>query len=125
MTQITKEQVIGFLENLTILELNALVSDLETKWGVSAAATAVVSAGASAGAAVEEKTSFDVFLTDIGATKINVIKAVREATGLGLAEAKAFTEATLPKALKEGVDKASAEDLKKKLEAAGAKIEIK
>lgn len=118
------------LSALTVLEIADLVKQLEDKWGVSAAApVAVAAAGPAAGggeaAAVEEKTSFDVILAEVGGNKIAVIKEVRAAVqGLGLAEAKALVEGA-PKPLKEGVTKEEAEELKKKLEAAGAKIEIK
>ena len=109
---------------LTVLELSELVKALEEEFGVSAAAMAAPAAGAAA-AAVEEKTEFDVVMTGFdAAAKIKVIKVVREITGLGLAEAKAAVEAT-PKTLKEAVSKDEAEDLKKKLEEAGAKVEIK
>ena len=111
------------IKGLTVLELNELVHALEEEFGVSAAAMAAPAAGAAAPAA-EEKTEFDVVLTDIGAEKIKVIKVVREITGLGLAEAKAAVEAA-PKAIKEGVGKDEAEELKKKLEEVGAKVELK
>ncbi len=111
------------VKNLTVLELSELVHALEEEFGVSAAAMAAPAAGAAA-AVVEEKTEFDVVLTEIGAEKIKVIKAVREITGLGLAEAKAAVEAA-PKTLKEGVSKDEAEELKKKLEEVGAKVELK
>ena len=111
------------VKNLTVLELSELVHALEEEFGVSAAAMAAPAAGAAA-AVVEEKTEFDVVLTEVGAEKIKVIKVVREITGLGLAEAKAAVEAA-PKALKEGVSKDEAEELKKKLEEVGAKVELK
>ena len=111
------------VKNLTVLELSELVHALEEEFGVSAAAMAAPAAGAAAPAA-EEKTEFDVVLAEVGAEKIKVIKAVREITGLGLAEAKAVVEAA-PKALKEGVSKDEAEELKKKLEEVGAKVELK
>ena len=117
-----KEALVKALSELTILEAAELVKELEEKWGVSAAAP--VAMVAAAGAAAEEKTEFDVVLTDAGASKINVIKAVREITGLGLTEAKALVESA-PKAIKEAVAKADAEEMKKKLEAAGAKVELK
>ena len=110
------------VKNLTVLELSELVHALEEEFGVSAAAMAAPAAGAAA-AVVEEKTEFDVVLTEIGAEKIKVIKVVREITGLGLAEAKAAVEAT-PKTLKEAVSKDEAEELKKKLEEVGAKVEL-
>jgi len=116
------------LSGLTVLEVADLVKQLEEKWGVSAAAPVAVAAagaGAAAAAPVEEKTSFDVILTDAGSNKIGVIKEVRAAVaGLGLAEAKALVESA-PKALKEGVTKEEAAEIKKKIEAAGAKVEIK
>lgn len=117
------------LSGLTVLEIADLVKQLEEKWGVSAAAPVAVAAAAGAGGAaaapVEEKTSFDVILADAGGNKIAVIKEVRAAVaGLGLAEAKALVEGA-PKSLKEGVTKEEAEEIKKKIEAAGAKVEIK
>ena len=113
------------VKGLTVLELNDFVKALEEEFGVSAAAMAAPAAGAAAGAAAaEEKSEFDMVLADIGAEKIKVIKAVREITGLGLAEAKALVEAA-PKAVKEAVGKDEAEELKKKLEEAGAKVELK
>ncbi len=117
------------LSGLTVLEVADLVKQLEEKWGVSAAApvaaVAAPAAGGAAAAPAEEKTSFDVILADVGANKIAVIKEVRGAiAGLGLAEAKALVEGA-PKVLKEGVSKAEAEEIKKKIEAAGAKVEIK
>ena len=112
------------VKGLTVLELSELVHALEEEFGVSAAAMAAPAAGAAAAAPVEEKTEFDVILTEIGSEKIKVIKVVRELTGLGLAEAKAAVEAA-PKALKEGVSKDEAEELKKKLEEVGAKVELK
>lgn len=122
-------QIIDTLEGLTVLELNELVKALEEKWGVSAAAPVAVAgaAGAAAGGAAaeeEEKTEFDVVLTDIGSQKIQVIKAVRELTSLGLKEAKDVVDAA-PKAIKEGVTKEEAEAAKAKLEEVGAKAEIK
>ena len=115
------------LSGLTVLEVADLVKQLETKWGVSAAAPVAVAAAPAGGAAaapVEEKTSFDVVLKETGSNKIGVIKEVRAAVaGLGLAEAKALVEGA-PKTLKEGVTKAEAEEIKKKIEAAGAKVEI-
>ena len=111
------------IKGLTVLELSELVHALEEEFGVSAAAMAAPAAGGAAPAA-EEKTEFDVVLAEIGAEKIKVIKAVREIAGLGLAEAKAFVESA-PKALKEGVSKEDAENFKKQLEEAGAKVEIK
>lgn len=111
------------VKSLTVLELNELVKALEEEFGVSAAAMAAPAAAAAAPAA-EEKTEFDVVLAEIGSEKIKVIKVVREATGLGLAEAKAMVEAA-PKAIKEGIGKEDAEELKKKLEDVGAKVELK
>ena len=112
------------VKSLTVLELNELVKALEEEFGVSAAAMAAPAAGGAADPAAEEKTEFDVVLAEIGSEKIKVIKAVREITGLGLAEAKAAVEAA-PKAIKEGVSKEEAEELKKKLEDVGAKVELK
>ncbi|CBG39580.1 50S ribosomal protein L7/L12 [Helicobacter mustelae] len=121
---ITKEEILDYISGLSVLELSELVKAFEEKFGVSAAPTVVAGAVAAGGAAVEEKTEFNVVLTDAGANKINVIKVVREITGLGLKEAKEATEAT-PSVLKEGVNKEDAENFKKKLEEAGAKVEIK
>jgi large subunit ribosomal protein L7/L12 len=123
------QALVDQLSALTVLEIADLVKQLEDKWGVSAAApVAVAAAGAPAAAAApaaEEKTAFDVILTEAGGNKISVIKEVRAAVqGLGLAEAKALVESA-PKALKEGVTKEEAEEIKKKIEAAGAKVEIK
>ena len=112
------------VKGLTVLELSELVHALEEEIGVSAAAMAAPAAGGAAAPAAEEKTEFDVVLAEVGAEKIKVIKAVREITGLGLAEAKAAVEAA-PKAIKEGVSKDEAEELKKKLEEVGAKVELK
>ena len=120
--------IVEQLSGLTVLEVADLVKQLETKWGVSAAAPVAAAAsggGAAAAAPVEEKTSFDVVLKEAGPNKIAVIKEVRTCVaGLGLAEAKALVESA-PKALKEGVTKEEAEEIKKKIEAAGAKVEIK
>ena len=125
MADISSEQVVDYLSNLPVIQIAELVKTLETKWGVSAAPVAVAGgAAAPAAAAVEEKTEFNVILADAGANKINVIKAVREITALGLKEAKDLVEGA-PKAIKEGVGKDEAEDIKKKLEAAGAKVEVK
>ena len=127
MSDITKDQVIEWLSNQSVLEIAGLVKDLEEKWGVSAAApVAAVAAApvAGAAAAAEEKTEFNVVLVDAGANKINVIKEVRALTGLGLIEAKDLVSNT-PKAIKEGVSKQEAEEMKAKLEAAGAKVELK
>ena len=129
MSNITKDQVIEWLSAQTILDLAALVKDLEGKWGVSAAAAAApaaAGAGAAAAAAApaEAQTEFTVILKEAGANKIGVIKEVRAITGLGLKEAKDLVEAA-PKPVKENAPKAEAEDIKKKLEAAGAKVELK
>jgi large subunit ribosomal protein L7/L12 len=130
MSDITKEQVVDFIANMTVLELSEFIKELEEKFGVSAAAPmaampmmAMPGAG-DAAAEVEEKTEFDVILTGSGANKINVIKVVRALTGLGLKEAKDKVDA-LPSAIKEAVSKADAEDAKKQLEEAGATCEIK
>ena len=114
----TKEEIMQAIENMTVLELSELVKALEEKFGVSAAAPAA------AGAAAEEKTEFDVILTNAGASKINVIKVVREITGLGLKEAKEIVDGA-PKAIKEKVAKADADAMKAKLEEAGATVEVK
>jgi len=129
MAEITKDEVVKFIENMTVLELANLIKELEDKFGVSAAAVAAPMAMAMAGAAgaaapAEEKTEFDVILTNAGEKRINVIKAVREITNLGLKEAKDFVDA-LPKPVKEGVPKNEAEEIKKKLEEAGATAEVK
>ncbi|MET3925077.1 50S ribosomal protein L7/L12 [Devosia sp. 2618] len=118
-------KIVDDLSALTVLEASELSKLLEEKWGVSAAAPVAVAAAAGApAAAAEEKTEFDVILASFGDNKINVIKEVRAITGLGLGEAKALVEAA-PKAIKEGASKAEAEDIQKKLEAAGAKVELK
>lgn len=119
---ITNEQLIEHISNMSVLDVANLVKELEEKFGVSAAPVAV--AGGAAAAAVEEKTEFDVVLAEAGAKKINVIKEVRAITGLGLKEAKEIVEGA-PKTLKEAVSKEEAEEMKKKLEAAGAKVELK
>lgn len=120
-----KEQVVEYLSNLPVIELAEMISTLEEKWGVSAAAPVAVAAAApGAGAAAEEKTEFDVILSDAGASKINVIKEVRAVTGLGLKEAKDLVEGA-PKAVKEGVNKEEAAKIKDILEKAGAKVTIK
>lgn len=128
MSDITKDQVIDWLSSQPVLEIAGLVKDLEEKWGVSAAAPVAVAAGPAAGGAAaapaEEKTEFDVVLTDFGGNKIAVIKEVRAITGLGLKEAKDLVEGA-PKPVKEAVSKDEAEEVQKKLEAAGAKIELK
>ena len=121
------DKIVEELSKLTVLEAAELSTKLEEAWGVSAAApvaVAAVAGGAAGGAAAEEKTEFDVVLTDAGSSKIGVIKVVRELTGLGLTEAKALVEAA-PKALKEAVAKDEAQKMKEKLEAAGAKVELK
>jgi len=126
MADITREQVVDFLSNLPVIQIAELVKELETKWGVSAApvAVAAVGGGGPAAPAVEAQTEFTVILADGGPNKINVIKAVREITALGLKEAKDLVEGA-PKAIKENIGKEEADDLKKKLEAAGAKVEVK
>jgi large subunit ribosomal protein L7/L12 len=128
MATITREEIKEAIKSMTVLELAQLVKDLEEEFGVSAAAmvAAVPAAGGAAGAAApaEEKTEFDVILTNAGANKINVIKVVREITGLGLKEAKDLVDGA-PKPVKEGVSKEEAEQIKKKLEEAGATVEIK
>jgi len=120
------EQIAEDLSGLTVMDAANLVKMLEEKWGVSAAAPVAVAAagGPAAGAAAEEKTEFDVVLTEVGAKKINVIKAVREVTSLGLKEAKELVDGA-PKAIKEGVTKEEADEILKKFEAVGAKVEIK
>jgi large subunit ribosomal protein L7/L12 len=119
----TKEQIIEAVKNMTVLELNDLVKAIEEEFGVTAAAP-VAMVGAGAGAAVEEKTEFDVVLASAGDQKIKVIKVVRELTGLGLKEAKELVD-NAPKALKEGVAKEEAEEIKAKLEEVGANVEVK
>ncbi len=128
MADITREDVLAYLEKATMLEISELIKDIEEKFGVTAAApVAMPVAGAGAGggeAAPEEKTEFDVILKDIGSQKIQVIKVVRAITNLGLKEAKELVESA-PKAVKEGVSKAEAEEIKKQLEEVGATVEIK
>ena len=126
MANMNQEQMVAELSTWSVMEVAGLVKALEEKWGVSAAPVAVAgaAAGAPAAAPVEEKTEFDVELTSGGDKKINVIKVVREITNLGLADAKALVEAA-PKMIKEAVSKAEAEDMKKKLEEAGAKVTVK
>jgi len=128
MAEITKEQIIEAIKNMTVLELVDLINAIKEEFGVSdmpvVAAAGPVAAGGAAGAAEEEKTEFDVILKSPGAKKINVIKVVREITGLGLKEAKALVDGA-PKPVKEGVSKEEAEEIKKKLEEAGAEVEIK
>lgn len=122
---VTKEDILEAVGAMSVMDLNDLVKAFEEKFGVSAAAMAVAAPGAGgAGAAAEEKTDFTVVLAEAGANKVSVIKAVREITGLGLKEAKDLVDGA-PKPVKEGVDKAAAEDAKKKLEDAGAKVELK
>lgn len=121
------EKILNFVEEikaLTVLELNELVKAIEEEFGVSAAAPVVMAGGAAPAAAAEEKTEFDVVLVDAGASKMGVIKAVKEITGLGLKESKAAVDEA-PKTIKEGISKADAEEIKKKLEDAGAKVELK
>ena len=127
MANMNVEQMVEELSSWTVMEVANLVKELEEKWGVSAAPAAVAVAGPAAGGAAEpaeEQTEFDVELTDAGAKKINAIKAIREITQLGLADAKALVEAA-PKVVKEGVSKEEAEEIKKKLEEAGAKVTVK
>lgn len=129
MAEVTKEQVVEFISNMSVLELSEMVKELEEKFGVSAAAAAVAAAPAAGGAAggeaaAEEKTEFDVILTSFGDKKINVIKEVRAITGLGLKEAKDMVEGA-PQTVKEGASKEEAEELKAKLEEAGASVELK
>ena len=130
MAEITREDVIKFIENMTVLELSEFIKELEERFGVSAAAAPVMMGAPGAAAAPaaeeakEEKTSFDVILTGFGDKKIQVIKVVREITGLGLKEAKELVEGA-PKPIKEGVSKEEAEEIKKKIEEAGGSVEIK
>lgn len=124
MAKLSTQEIIDAIKELTVLELNDLVKACEEEFGVSAAAGVVVAAGAAAGAAAEEKTEFDVVLASFGDAKMAVIKAVKDVCGLGLKEAKELVEAA-PKAIKEGASKAEAEEIKAKLEEAGAKIELK
>ena len=122
--EITKEQLMEHISKMTVLDLSNLVKELEDKFGVSAAPVAVAGAAAGAGEAAEEQTEFTVVLAETGAKKINVIKEVRTITGLGLKEAKALVESA-PKPVKEGIEKSQAEEIKAKLEAVGAKVELK
>jgi large subunit ribosomal protein L7/L12 len=125
--QITKEDVVKFIEGMTVLELSELVKELEAKFGVSAAAPVAVAAapaGTDAAAAAEEKTEFDVILTGFGEQKIQVIKVVRAITGLGLKEAKDLVEG-IPKAIKEAISKDEAADIKKKIEEVGGTVDVK
>jgi large subunit ribosomal protein L7/L12 len=125
---LAKQEILDAISSMSVLELSSLIKDMEEKFGVSAAATAVAvaapAAGGGAAAAAEEQTEFTVMLIAAGENKVNTIKAVREVTGLGLKEAKDLVDGA-PKAVKEGTNKADAEALKKKLEEAGAKVEIK
>ena len=128
MVDVSKEQVVDFLSKMSVMDLAALTKELEDKWGVKAAPVAVAASGAPAGAAAAapaaEQTEFTVILKEVGAKKIEVIKVVRELTQLGLKEAKDLVDGA-PKNVKEGVSKADADTMKKKLEEAGAKVEIK
>ena len=124
MAKLTTAEFIDAIKELSVLELNELVKACEEEFGVSAAAGVVVAAAAEGGAAAEEKTDFNVELTDVGPNKVKVIKVVREVTGLGLKEAKEVVDGA-PKMLKEGAEKAEAEDIKAKLEAEGAKVTLK
>ena len=124
MAKLTAQELIEAIKELTVLELNDLVKACEEEFGVSAAAGVVVAAGPAAAAEVEEKTEFDVELTEVGAEKVKVIKVVREVTGLGLKEAKDVVDGA-PKMLKEAASKEEAEDIKKKLEEVGAKVTLK
>ena len=128
MAKVTKEQVVDFISNMSVLEMSEMVKELEEKFGVSAAAVAAAVPAADGAdpleAAAEEKNEFDVILTSFGEKKINVIKEIRGITGLGLKEAKEFVE-SCPKPVKEGIPKEEAEEVQKKLEEAGASVEIK
>ena len=124
MAKLTTEEFIAAIKELTVLELNDLVKACEEEFGVSAAAGVVVAAAGGEAAAEEEQTEFTVELTEVGPNKVKVIKVVREVTGLGLKEAKAVVDEA-PKAVKEGIEKAEAEDIKAKLEAEGAKVTLK
>jgi large subunit ribosomal protein L7/L12 len=128
MADISKDQVVDYLSNLPVIQIAELIKTLEDKWGVKAAPAVVAGAAAgpaaAAAAPAEEQTEFTIFLKEAGANKINVIKVVREITGLGLKEAKDLVEGA-PKELKDGVNKADSADFKKKLEEAGAKVELK
>ncbi|MDR1457057.1 MAG: 50S ribosomal protein L7/L12 [Puniceicoccales bacterium] len=124
--QLTKDQVIEWLSGQSVIEIASLVHELEEKWGVSAAAPVAVAAipNAAAAAPAEEQTEFTVILTDAGASKLNVIKEIRAITGIGLVEGKNLVESA-PKPVKEGISKAEAEEMKKRLESVGAKVELK
>ena len=126
---LSKADILEAIANMSVLELSELITEMEEKFGVSAAAAAVAVAapaagGDAGGASAAEQTEFTVFLAEVGASKVNVIKAVREITGLGLKEAKDLVD-NAPKEIKEGLDKAAAEEAQKKLEDAGAKVELK
>jgi len=121
---VSKNEILETIANMSVMEVVELIEAMEEKFGVSAAAVAVAAAPAAAAAAVEEKTEFDVIMTSFGENKVGVIKVVRELTGLGLKEAKDLVESA-PAAVKEAVSKADAEEVKKKLEEAGAKAEVK
>ena len=124
MAKLSTQEIIDAIKELTVLELNDLVKACEEEFGVSAAAGVVVAAAGAGAAAEEEKTEFDVELTEVGPNKVKVIKVVREVTGLGLKEAKEMVDGA-PKVVKEGASKAEAEDIKTKLEAEGAKVNLK
>ncbi|MCP4678047.1 MAG: 50S ribosomal protein L7/L12 [Deltaproteobacteria bacterium] len=126
MAEITSEQVVDYLSNLSVMDIAALTKELEEKWGVSAAPVAMAGGmpAGDAGAAAEEQTEFDVELTSFGEKKINVIKAIREITSLGLKEAKELVESA-PKVIKDAISKEEAEEIKKKLEEAGATVTVK
>jgi len=122
---VSKDEILEAISNMTVMEVVELISDMEEKFGVTAAAaTVAVAAGGDAGGAAEEQSEFNVVLASVGANKVSVIKAVRAITGLGLKEAKDMVESA-PAPVKEGVEKAEAEDLKKQLEEAGASVELK
>ncbi len=123
MADLKKEDVLTFIDNMSVIDLSAFVKELEERYGVTAAAPVAVAAAGAPAAAVEEKTEFNVVLKEIGSEKIKVIKEVRAVTGLGLKEAKDLVEGA-PKSIKEGVTKEEAEEIKKKVEAAGAKVEV-
>jgi large subunit ribosomal protein L7/L12 len=126
MADVTKEQVVDFLSNMSVMDMAALKTELEAKWGVTAAVAAAAAPAAAGGAAAPaaEQTEFTIVLTEAGTNKIGVIKAVREVTNLGLKEAKDLVDGA-PKTVKEGVNKADAESIKKKLTEAGAKVDVK
>ena len=124
MAEVTKEQVVEFIENMSVLEMSVFVKELEEKFGVSAAAPVAAAAAAAAGEAAAEKDEFDVVLLNCGEKKINVIKVVRAITGLGLKEAKELVDGA-PNTVKEAASKTEAEDIKKQLEEAGAGVELK